>query len=59
MYRPAVGFRPIGGADATALTTDSLGDVFGAFAGAGVWEFDPYRGWFRRTTSDASQLASA
>jgi hypothetical protein len=38
---------------------DALGAVFGSFAGAGVWEFDPLRGWSQRAASDARALAVA
>ena len=46
-------------AGATRLQVDALGDVFGAFAGYGVWEFDPVRGWKQLNATDAPWLAVA
>ena len=40
------------------LAYDGLGDVIGAFAGAGVWEFDAFRGWFQLTAANATVLAT-
>ena len=38
---------------------DANGDVFGEFPGYGLWEFDPYPGWYRLSATDASLLAVA
>jgi hypothetical protein len=46
------------GANASLLAAAD-GNVAGAFAGAGVWEFDPTRGWFQLTASEALVLAMA
>jgi hypothetical protein len=41
------------------LQVDAAGDLFGAFPGFGVWEFDSTRGWFQLTAAAASLLAVA
>jgi hypothetical protein len=41
------------------LRTDALGDVYGEFAGFGVWEYDPFLGWHQLTPANASFLAVA
>jgi hypothetical protein len=35
------------------------GLAVGEFAGFGVWEYDPYRGWHQLTAADATLLAVA
>jgi hypothetical protein len=58
LYRPAVGFEQIGGGDASVLTMDALGDVMGAFPGAGIWEYHPMTGFQQINTADATALAA-
>jgi hypothetical protein len=55
---PAFGWRLLTGANASLLRYDSLGDVIAEFAGSGVWEFDPSRGWFQSTAANATVLAT-
>jgi hypothetical protein len=45
------------GANASLLTTDSLGDVAGVFPGAGVWLYMPRSGWQQINGHDANALA--
>jgi hypothetical protein len=44
-------------ANATSLSADPLGDVAGAFKGAGVWLYHPSNGWHQIATGDGSLLA--
>jgi endoglucanase Acf2 len=44
---------------ASHLQTDALGNVYGEFAGYGVWAYDAIRGWHQLTAADASALAVA
>ncbi len=36
---------------------DGNGDIFAEISGYGIWEFDPFPGWYRLSGTDASLLS--